>query len=307
MHFRIEAATAVRVGLALTRRDARRPALRLRLGWLPAGRPFTRTARVAPGRLTRGAYVVSLLAVDAAGRRLRTARASGPGAAVVRVTGPAPAPAPPPTPAPAPAPAPTPAPAPPATAPATGVFPVQGTWSYGSDGSRFGAGRTGHTHQGQDIAAAAGTPVVAPVPSTVSRIAYQASGAGHYVVLHATDGRDLVFMHLQAGSIPVAQGAAVAAGALIGRVGSTGGTSSGPHLHFEIWPDGWYTTPSSKPIDPLPALIASGGDALAFSAPGEIAQLVEHTTENRGVPGSSPGLAIRNPGTPAGFSSFWRT
>ena len=27
---------------------------------------------------------------------------------------------------------------------------------------------------------------------------------------------------------------------------------------------------------------------------GEIAQLVEHTTENRGVPGSSPGLAIRD-------------
>src|SRR5829696_4277126 len=31
---------------------------------------------------------------------------------------------------------------------------------------------------------------------------------------------------------------------------------------------------------------------LPFSALGEIAQLVEHTTENRGVPGSSPGLAI---------------
>jgi hypothetical protein len=36
--------------------------------------------------------------------------------------------------------------------------------------------------------------------------------------------------------------------------------------------------------------VASG--ALAFSRAGEIAQLVEHTTENRGVPGSSPGLAI---------------
>ena len=31
----------------------------------------------------------------------------------------------------------------------------------------------------------------------------------------------------------------------------------------------------------------------SLSAHGEIAQLVEHTTENRGVPGSSPGLAIR--------------
>src|SRR5689334_13876262 len=33
-------------------------------------------------------------------------------------------------------------------------------------------------------------------------------------------------------------------------------------------------------------------DSLASPGQGEIAQLVEHTTENRGVPGSSPGLAI---------------
>src|SRR4051794_12322975 len=33
--------------------------------------------------------------------------------------------------------------------------------------------------------------------------------------------------------------------------------------------------------------------SLAFPRAGEIAQLVEHTTENRGVPGSSPGLAIK--------------
>ena len=37
---------------------------------------------------------------------------------------------------------------------------------------------------------------------------------------------------------------------------------------------------------------AAGKRALAFDRAGEIAQLVEHTTENRGVPGSSPGLAI---------------
>ena len=34
------------------------------------------------------------------------------------------------------------------------------------------------------------------------------------------------------------------------------------------------------------------GESLPSRADGEIAQLVEHTTENRGVPGSSPGLAI---------------
>ena len=88
--------------------------------------------------------------------------------------------------------------------------------------------------------------------------AYQASGAGYYVVLHGEDGRDLVFMHLQAGSIPVTKAAPVAAAQLLGRVGTTG-TASGPHLHFEIWPDGWWASPASRPIDPLPDLMAWAG------------------------------------------------
>ena len=36
----------------------------------------------------------------------------------------------------------------------------------------------------------------------------------------------------------------------------------------------------------------------SLGAHGEIAQLVEHTTENRGVPGSNPGLAITNANPP---------
>ena len=66
--------------------------------------------------------------------------------------------------------------------------------------------------------------------------AYQAGGAGNYIVIHADDGRDFVFMHLQDGSITVTKGAAVTAGQVFARVGSTG-RSTGPHLHFEIWPD----------------------------------------------------------------------
>src|SRR5207247_422212 len=46
----------------------------------------------------------------------------------------------------------------------------------------------------------------------------------------------------------------------------------------------------------VPTLFLSSGEVnlrpLPSSPLGEIAQLVEHTTENRGVPGSSPGLAI---------------
>ena len=69
-------------------------------------------------------------------------------------------PAPPPPP-PAPAPAPTPAPTPPAPTGDT-AFPVAGPHDYGGADSGFGAGRAGHIHQGQDVAAAEGTPLVAP-------------------------------------------------------------------------------------------------------------------------------------------------
>ena len=142
--------------------------------------------------------------------------------------------------------------------PADGVFPVQGAFDFGGPDSRFGAGRTGHIHQGQDIAAAEGTPVVSPRAGTVHWVAYQATGAGYYVVISADDGRDFVFMHLQEGSTLVAKGAAVAQGQRIASVGNTG-ESEGPHLHFEIWPDGWWASDASQPIDPLPQLQAWEG------------------------------------------------
>jgi murein DD-endopeptidase MepM/ murein hydrolase activator NlpD len=144
--------------------------------------------------------------------------------------------------------------APPVTA-SSGVFPVQGPYSLGGDEARFGAGRTGHSHQGQDILAASGTPVVTPRAGYVGWRAFQKAGAGHYLVVRGDDQRDYVFMHLLDGSLLVQKGQAVAAGQQLAAVGSTG-RSDGPHLHFEIWPDGWYSSSASKPIDPLPDLLA---------------------------------------------------
>ena len=156
------------------------------------------------------------------------------------------------------APAPPPASAAGAARRPAAVFPVQGAYSLGGDDARFGAGRTGHTHQGQDIIAAEGTPVVTPVAGIVHWRAYQAAGAGHYVVIRGDDGRDYAFMHFQAGSTVVAKGQRVAAGQRLASVGNTG-DSHGAHLHFEIWPDGWYATADSHPIDPLPDLLAWAG------------------------------------------------
>jgi murein DD-endopeptidase MepM/ murein hydrolase activator NlpD len=131
-------------------------------------------------------------------------------------------------------------------------FPIAGAFDWGGPDARFGAKRKGHRHQGQDLAAAAGTPVVAPYRGVVGAVEYQARGAGHYVVIHSDD-YDYVFMHLRTGSTVVEQGDRVRAGQRVGDVGSTG-ESSGPHLHFEVWVGAWYA--GGHPIDPLPLLEA---------------------------------------------------
>jgi peptidoglycan hydrolase-like protein with peptidoglycan-binding domain len=131
-------------------------------------------------------------------------------------------------------------------------FPVPGTHGYGGAGSRFGAPRSGHTHQGQDVSAACGERLYVVETGTVSVNAYQASGAGYYVVLHgALSGTDYVYMHLKAASWAPA-GTGVYAGQQIGKVGDTG-DSQGCHLHFERWSaPGWYA--GGAAYDPLPEL-----------------------------------------------------
>lgn len=131
-------------------------------------------------------------------------------------------------------------------------FPVAGAFTYGGAGSRFGAPRTGHIHQGQDVAAAEGTPLLAVATGTITWKAYQDGGAGHYLVLDA-DGEvyNYVYMHLQSGSMLVGKGDRVTVGQHIANVGNTGG-SEGPHLHFEVWDGPWYS--GGHPVDPLPFL-----------------------------------------------------
>ena len=211
-------------------------------------------------KLAAGRYLVRLHAVDDLGRTLvRQAHASGRATLTVLpapkpkpksapVTKPAPAAA-----APAPAPAATP-PAPASPTPAAGsggVFPVAGPHTYGDV---FGAPRKGYTHQGQDVLAAEGTPIVAPLAGTITVAAYQAAGAGYYLVEHAADGRDFLFAHCQESSFAVAQGASVSAGQPLCRVGHTG-DATGPHLHVEIWVGGWHVG-NGAPVDPLSQLKA---------------------------------------------------
>lgn len=236
----------VRARIVVLRLPSNRPVAKVRLGWLTTNRSVTvRLPRSL--ELRTGRYLVRLHVTDPRGHVLRRSR-THPGRARIVVRRPRPAPS-----KPAPAlPAPVPSPA------GRGVFPVAGAFDLGGPGARFGAGRTGHTHEGQDIAAAAGAPIVAPYGGTIADADFQAGGAGEYVVLDGADGRDYFFAHCLRRSTVVAQNAVVVAGQPLCRVGATGTTSGAPHLHFEIWQVGWRAE-GGAPIDPLPELRAWAG------------------------------------------------
>ena len=223
------------------------PVTRVSLGWVKTGRKLS--VRWPKGMALReGRYLVRLHVKDSRGHTLRRS-ARHPGRTRILVRAPKQRVVQPVAPAPSAV-----VPLPAASPGGRGVFPVAGAFSLGGADARFGAGRDDHVHEGQDITAAAGTPVVAPYGGTVSSTSYQADGAGEYVVLDAVDGRDYFFAHCIRGSTAVPEGAVVAAGAPLCEVGATG-TASGPHLHFEIWNVGWRVD-GGHPIDPLPELLS---------------------------------------------------
>ena len=111
----------------------------------------------------------------------------------------------------------------------------------GPIGDYFGSPRGGGTyHQGLDISAPTGTPIVAAAPGQVV-LASAGYGYGNYVVIRHDNGYETLYAHFS--QIYVVQGQWVAQGETIGTVGSTGWTT-GPHLHFEVRQGG-------AAIDPL--------------------------------------------------------
>jgi murein DD-endopeptidase MepM/ murein hydrolase activator NlpD len=229
----------VRARLVFLPRTETGAIVRIDAGELPTGKRVA-VAWPTGSQLAPGTYLVRLHVRGLGNAVLaRTARASGRTTVTVRAPAP-PAPAPPPT-----APAVVPPPGP-------GVFPVAGPHTYGEG---FGAPRKGYSHQGQDLAAAEGVPVVAPQAGTILYVDFQAKAAGWYIVQRGADGRDFFFAHCQAGSVAVKPGQAVTPGQPLCNVGATG-DASGPHLHFEIWLGGWRVDAASRPVDPLADLQA---------------------------------------------------
>lgn len=92
-----------------------------------------------------------------------------------------------------------------------------------------GAGRL---HEGVDISADAGVPVRVAADGVVTA-AGESGGYGRYVAVRHAVGLTTLYAHLGAIDREMKPGVRVTAGQAVGKVGSTG-SSTGPHLHFEI-------------------------------------------------------------------------
>jgi murein DD-endopeptidase MepM/ murein hydrolase activator NlpD len=129
------------------------------------------------------------------------------------------------------------------------VFPVRGPVDFGDWDARFGSARGEHQHEGQDVFAEPGTPVVA---IRAGRVVERGDdgGRGNYVAFFspAVD-RTYVYLHMLRPAA-VREGARVEAGERLGAVGCTG-SCWGNHLHVEVR-RGRGTT--GRPLDPLPLL-----------------------------------------------------
>jgi len=113
----------------------------------------------------------------------------------------------------------------------------------------------GRLHEGVDISADAGVPVIA-VADGVVVAAGTKGGYGRYVAVRHAESLTTFYAHLGGIAAGVKPGMAVKAGTKLGQIGSTG-TSTGPHLHFEI------RDPEDRPLNPamfLGKAFAEAGD-----------------------------------------------
>ena len=118
--------------------------------------------------------------------------------------------------------------------------------SYKKLTSPFGLRDTGIAgastyHQGVDLSANAGTPIVASRGGTVT-VATYSNSAGYYVTINHGDGYSSIYMHMS--NYIVSAGQKVNQGQTIGYVGKSG-IASGYHLHFGIAYNGAYVNPCS--------------------------------------------------------------
>jgi len=118
--------------------------------------------------------------------------------------------------------------------------------------SSFGEPRSGHRkHQGIDIFARRGTPVVAAAEGVVVRIGTTDRLGGNTVWVAGKPSTLYYYAHLDGFRPGLRVGEHVEAGDVLGRVGNTGNArTTPPHLHFGVYP----AVRAFWPVDPTPLL-----------------------------------------------------
>jgi len=129
------------------------------------------------------------------------------------------------------------------------AYPIRGRHADRGAAGAFGVGRNGgRRHEGFDVNAACGTPLVAARGGRVVRAGYDPVLYGNFVIVRGErTRRDYWYSHLLH-TTRLRGGDRVRTGQRIGSVGATGNARTiGCHLHFEIHSRG-------RPIDPAPEL-----------------------------------------------------
>jgi murein DD-endopeptidase MepM/ murein hydrolase activator NlpD len=147
--------------------------------------------------------------------------------------------------------------------------------------------RWGKMHKGTDFGINSGTPISVIQPGVVEYSGWADGGAGNSVYINHPDGAKTVYFHLLNQS-PLKNGQSITAGTFIGKVGMSGGTSTGPHLHFEYYPPG-----SNKQVDSEPyasKYFRFGGNVKVKPKAGGQSAPTFSGVENSKVPGNKSKL-----------------
>jgi len=97
-------------------------------------------------------------------------------------------------------------------------------------------------HYAVDIVAAKDTPIKATADGIVIFAEWTAT-TGYVTIIEHSYGLISVYKH--SASLTKSQGDLVKAGEVIATIGNTGELSTGPHLHFELWNDGYPINPTN--------------------------------------------------------------
>ena len=119
------------------------------------------------------------------------------------------------------------------------IKPAKGATSGVFGTRRFYNGKEGNYHNGYDIAAATGTPVVAPSSGKIILTGHFFYN-GKTIILDHGKGLKSLLIHLD--QILVDKNQQVKKGDIIGRIGTTG-KSTGPHLHWSVLMNNTYVDP----------------------------------------------------------------